>query len=113
MSKSFAEDDALFGQQARAAGVPHHVIDGLSLYVLLGIQPGHFLTAVLENDLRESFARADEECRRGLFALVCFLYNGIPARAWGSPERVEQWLDTRSEVARVIYAETPDTDRKE
>lgn len=53
---------------------------------------GGFLQAVLENNLRESFGRADEEAREQLFEIVSYCYNHIPSNCWGSPEKVEAWL---------------------
>lgn len=74
------------------ANVPEHLHGGLLRYLLLGLRPGHFLTAVLENNLAEAFGRADETSRAGLFSLVTFLYNDVPRSAWGSPAKVEDWM---------------------
>lgn len=76
--------------------VPEHLRGALWRYLAHRIPPGGFLTAVLENNLRESFGRADENSRAGLFNLVKFLYNHAPASCWGSPERVRTWLNPRS-----------------
>jgi hypothetical protein len=46
---------------------------------------------VLENNLSESFNRADDESRAGLFNLVMFLHNDVPSTAWGSPVKVAAW----------------------
>jgi hypothetical protein len=82
--------------QLIAAGVPEHLHGGLVRYLVHRLQPGHFLTAVLENDLREAMGRADEQSRAGLFQIVKFLYNDAPSICWGSPERVQQWLAERA-----------------
>lgn len=73
-------------------GVPEHLRDGLVLYLVHQIQPGSFMLAVLSNDLKEAFSRADETSRAGMFELVKFLYNHAPFSAWGSPDRVQDWL---------------------
>lgn len=83
----------LYETRARGAGVPGHLIDGLVLYLVEGISPGHFLTAVLENNLMAAMSRADEVSRAGLFELCIFLYNDVPERAWGSPARVRAWME--------------------
>lgn len=72
--------------------VPEHLRDGLLRYLDLHIRPGHFLTAVLENDLREAMGRADIGSRAGLFDLVGYLYNKAPGGAWGSKQAVKLWL---------------------
>jgi len=61
-------------------------------YVASGIPPGGFLLAVLQNDLKEAFARADEGNTRDMFEIVSYCYNNIPSVAWGSPAAVLAWL---------------------
>lgn len=78
------------------AGVPEHLRSGLVCYLLHHIPPGHFLTAVLENDLMEAMGRADELSLVGLFSLVSFLYNDAPSGAWGSPAKVRAWLTDKN-----------------
>ena len=75
-----------------AAKVPAHTLPGLRLYVEQHIEPGSFLRAVLENNLREAFGRADHINRYALFDIVAYCYNEIPSECWGSPEKVEEWL---------------------
>lgn len=82
-----------FQLAASKCGVPDHDIEPLELYVKHGIQPGGFLTAVLENNLMESLGRADEENRYCLFQICQFIYNDIPASCHGSPEKVRQWIE--------------------
>lgn len=73
-------------------GLPDYMWHGLQRYLLDGIQPGGFMTAMLGNDLELTVARADEENLEKLGAWVMFLHNEIPAAAWGNPERVELWV---------------------
>lgn len=73
-------------------GVPEHLHDGLMRYVMLGGVPGGFMTAVLSNDLMESFARADGLCRNAMFELVSFLHEDVPGSCHGSPEKVWAWM---------------------
>ena len=69
--------------------------DAIDRYIVDRIPPGSFLKAVLSNDLLESFARADEENKEDLAEIVAYLYNQIPSDAWGSPEKVRDWLSKR------------------
>lgn len=66
-------------------------------YVEHGIEPGSFLTAVLENDLAEACARADMHNRRKLYEWVYYIYNECPGECWGSPEKVEAWIKKKEE----------------
>jgi len=72
--------------------IPERTLDGIKRYVEDRIPPGGFLTAVLENNLKESFARADDENLVTIFELVSYIYNRIPFICWGSPEKVKKWL---------------------
>ena len=67
-------------------------LDGLKRYVEHRIPTGGFLRAVLENDLKEAVARADDENQHVIPIYVCWLYNEAPSTCWGSPEAVKAWL---------------------
>lgn len=83
---------------------PPHIIDGIRRFVDDRIPPGGFLTAVLENDLKEAFSRADNESIAGMFEIVAYCYNEIPGVCWGSPEKVLAWL-TDTEVGEADIPE--------
>jgi len=74
--------------------------EGIERYVEQGVPLGDFLLAVLSNDLKGAFGRADDENRRDLYEIVQWCYNEIPSDCWGSPEKVRQWLYTKSEERR-------------
>jgi len=78
----------------RRYGIPESAQDGLLRYFVGRIQPGHFLMAVLSNDLAEACGRGDEENVAALRAYVMFLVNAAPGHAWGSRALVEEWLTT-------------------
>lgn len=72
--------------------IPPYMVDAVKRYIINGIQPGSFLTAVLSNDLREAFARADDENAAHMHNWVKFFYNYAPSGCWGSPEKVQAWM---------------------
>jgi hypothetical protein len=74
---------------------------GIDRYVAERVPTGSFIRAVLENNLREAFGRADDDNRADLFEIVCYCYNDIPAGCWGSPERVRRWLE-RADCAEEV-----------
>ena len=78
-----------------AWAVPEHTLPAILRYINDHIEPGGFLVAVLSNDLKESFARADIENREALFNIVAYLYNEAPENCWGSPEKVKAWLKNK------------------
>jgi hypothetical protein len=72
--------------------VPSHLHAGLIRYVEQCGGVGHFLTAVLSNDLSEACGRADDTSAAYLVRIVKWLYNHVPGTCWGSPEKVAAWL---------------------
>lgn len=79
-------------QTAMDHGIPQACAQGLELYIASRIEPGGFLMAVLENNLREACGRADYQNKNLLFNYMTFLYNDAPSACWGSPEKVKAWL---------------------
>jgi hypothetical protein len=78
----------------RSAGydLPLHTRDALFNYIVYGDRQGHFVSAVLMNDLRESVARADDLNQQAIVSIVKFLYNEAPSACWGSTQKVELWI---------------------
>ncbi len=77
---------------------------GLHRYCTEASPVGHFLTALLEDRLRETLARADQENILAVRALALWLYNYAPGPCHGSPSKVEAWL-ARGRAA--LPADTP------
>jgi hypothetical protein len=67
------------------------MVGGLRRYIEHGIPPGSFLTALLSNDLRGTFERADDENRAAVENWIRFLYNYAPSECWGSPAKLTTW----------------------
>jgi len=78
--------------QEEYPNVREDCIDTLKRYVEEGCPTGGFLQAVLENDLKEAFGRADEYNRDTMFHIVSLIYAELPHNSWGSRKRVESWL---------------------
>ena len=72
------------GTDLMAGGVKHYIEEG--------IQPGHFLTAIICNDLKEAVGRGDTLNQSLLVDWVKFFYNEIQGDAWGSPEKMQNWM---------------------
>lgn len=72
--------------------IDENILDGLERYLTKRVPTGGFLRAVLENNLKEAFQRADEYNAATLRDIVSLCYQGLPSECWGSPERVADWL---------------------
>lgn len=92
--------------EANLHRIPAHMREGLASYIRFGRPPGHFLLAVLCNDLKGACARADEENRHALFQYVYVLTNYAPAGCWGSREAVQAWFEKGAEARRQGVIET-------
>lgn len=79
-------------------GIPENLWHGLECYFVHRIQPGGFLTAVLENDLHGACQRADGTSRTVLWELSAWLFNHAPGGSYGTPQRVRAWLNGEDDV---------------
>lgn len=68
---------------------------GIQNYLEHGQPVGGFLTALLSNDLKETCSRADSTNAQLIYEWVKWLYNNAPGSAWGSPQRVAEWMSHR------------------
>ena len=75
--------------------LPRSTWPAMRRYLFSGVEPGHFLTAVLTNNLLDSCNRADDENILLLPNYIKFLYNCVPGNAWGSAEAVTAWIENR------------------
>lgn len=72
-------------------GIPDEMHGGIIRYFENGIPPGSFLCAVINNDLQEAVARADDTNLYRLRNYVQWFYNYAPSGAWGYPGAVSDW----------------------
>lgn len=80
---------------------PDHLRESLDRYANDGVPTGGFLRAVLENDLLAAIGSADEINSLALPHIVAYVYNEMPAGAWGSPENVDRYLKGKRMEARA------------
>lgn len=75
-----------------AAALPPRIKRALDDYAANGLRTGDCLYAVLTNDLRLAFARADAEVSRAMPAILTYITSNLPASSWGTVELVEAWI---------------------
>lgn len=76
--------------------IPPAVREAIDRWVTHGIPAGHFVMAVLANDLHGAISRADERSLAALHSIVAYVYNEIPNNAWGSPDKLRAWTELRA-----------------
>jgi hypothetical protein len=74
-----------------AGKIRPEIIDAIFDHAEYGYPTGDFVEAVLDNDLKEAFGRADIGNRFMMFDIVELCYNYIPSGCWGSPDKVKAW----------------------
>lgn len=85
--------------------IPEHIRGGIERYLTELRAPGDFLTAVITNDLRGAFARADEESLKALRLLNRWFYNRAPSSAHGSLDAMRRWLTAQeNDIVSRLFA---------
>lgn len=71
--------------------IPETTLETLEAWVATARPLGGFTEALIANDLKEAFARADDENIRAMFHTVAWLYHRAPMAAWGSRDALTRW----------------------
>ena len=72
--------------------LPAHMQDTARLYVEHGVIDSSFFTALVSNDLRGAFLRADDTNTAAMRDWVQWLHWEAPGNCHGSPEKVAAWI---------------------
>ena len=72
---------------------------GLERYLTHGLLPGDFLSALLRNDLVDTFAHADRINSELIREWAKWIYWEFPSTAWGSKEIMLAWSKERQAKA--------------
>lgn len=86
-------DDGL--KQSYYDQLPTEMLPNVYRYVIDGLQPGHFLTAVITNNLLDAVNRADSRNLKALGTWIKFFYNVCPSGCYGNIETMKNWMDER------------------
>lgn len=86
---------------ATVARMPFRTKETIDNYVTKRWKPGHFVGAVLANDLKGAVAAADRDNQAALIEIVRYVYNYLPHTCWGSYEIVNAWLYQKQEEANI------------
>ena len=86
--------------------IPERMRPGILRWIEEGIKPGEFLSAIITNDLQETFARADDENIFRIHSYIRFFYNHTPSGCWGSIERAKEWASkfTQKDIPFLLEA---------
>jgi hypothetical protein len=77
--------------------IPDRMMPAIRAYIEERKKPGYFLQMVITNNLKEALSAADEENLANIQAYVGYFYNEAPSPCWGSPEKMELWLNPKED----------------
>lgn len=81
----------------RALAIRRGMLVTIEKYIEHHQPTGGFLQAVLSNQLKEAFGRADTDNLTNLQAFVAFLNWEAPSDCWGSAEKYQAWTTSAEE----------------
>jgi hypothetical protein len=96
------QDDEELLALLKGSLIPQPMHAGIVRYVMHGIKPGKFLSALFANNLREAVVGADDENLGLLIHYVRFVYNDCPSFCHGSPENFDDWISLGGLVGRAL-----------
>ena len=76
--------------------IPPATLQDIYMYVEKGRISSDFLTAVISNDLKGTFNKADIYNETVIKNILRFLWNQVPADCWGSVEKMQTWIKLRN-----------------
>ena len=79
------------------SGLPASLQGGVKRYIEQRQTPGHFLSAVICNDLQGAIAHFSIQEGHSLRDIVVWFYNNAPSTCWGSREKMDAWLNSTGE----------------
>ncbi len=80
-------------------GIPEHMHDAIIRFYENGFSPGDFLSAVIDNDLREAIGRADSTNIERLKNYFMWFCNHAPSGTWGFSGATSKWCKQFEDAA--------------
>lgn len=84
------------------AAIPPLMQEAIRRYIVQGIAPGQFLSAVIKNDLFGAVGHADATNEPLIKLYVQWFYNKAPGNCYGSPESMREWMTTRQQAVATM-----------
>ena len=82
------------------SGIPNYMHDGIIDYYKNGWKPGSFLSAVINNNLKESFLCADDKNIYCIKEYIMWFYNYAPTGTWGYSDAVNDYIKRLKEIEK-------------
>jgi hypothetical protein len=72
-------------------GLPN-MVGSVRRYIEDGLEPGGFLSAVINNDLKNAFLYADAHNYDKIGFWANWFYTQVPSKCWGSERAMISWI---------------------
>lgn len=90
-----------------ASGLPAHMVWGVVRWICYGIEPGSFLKAVIDNDLRKAVVQADDTNINFLKEWAQFFHNTAPHGCSGDRTIARIWQERGGMQGILSESEEP------
>jgi hypothetical protein len=85
--------------------IPHYMQGGIVSYVLRGVEPGDFLSAVIKGKLFDAASTADLTNQKLLSDYAKFFWNNTPSNCWGWEEVIYAWRKELEDMNKAADTE--------
>ena len=75
----------------QAVPIPDHTQETLERYLVYGLRPGGFVSAMLAMDMQAALNSADQWNREAMHSIGFWIMHYAPPGSWGSYEQIETW----------------------
>lgn len=84
--------------------VPNHTQATIERYLLKGLEPGGFVSAIIAGDYERALDNADPENRRTFWATAIWIKDHFPTASRGSYDAIDRWMKDVDGI-RTRYAD--------
>ena len=78
--------------------VPEHTQHALENYIIHGLQPGGFVTAVLCNNLIKAASSCDHLNQQYLSDIAKWVFHAAPIGCWGDERTIARWVADTDQI---------------
>lgn len=83
--------------------VPDHTQESFEDYILRGLSPGSFMSAVLRNDFVAAVCHADHVNKEHLVDIAKWMINNAPRLCWGNDQAIKDWVNDKDGLRSEYY----------
>ena len=77
----------------RAVPIPDYTQETLERYLVYGLRPGGFVSAMLAMDMQAALNSADFQNRKAMHSIGFWIMHNAPPGSWGSYEQIKFWTN--------------------